>query len=351
MDRHLKFSKLSVTILSISIFILLQACTSTASPGNPWATPDRGYQISSAEEEAEFLAFMQPCIDHARETFPKAALRFKAGFPPETFFGVAARKDNKRHFFVEVNAVDGSRIRGRTLGAADVSGHHYASGDEYSLAMADIVDWLIIYPDRPEEGNLLGKYMLLRQDGLVSGPCNPQDSEIQKFRIFQENYSFVPPSDSDWSLHGRDVNAEVSLQKGGAGPNELNTIYAVRYKVPQFKTDQELVTKIMETEKKNLGDPNRYTLKEHTVTAYTEKETSCALSHQVIEDKEALLAKSGVRGPMIREILSLVCVHPREWNTAVTLVYSHRYQPGYRDPRFIDKANTVFQSLAFSERN
>jgi hypothetical protein len=193
--------------------------------------------------------------------------------------------------------------------------------------------------------------MLLIQDGLISGPCDPQNTEFQHFRLFRENYSFVPPSGAGWKLHGKYADSDVGLQKEGEGPNELNTIYAVRYKVPLFKTDQELVTKIKETEEKNIGEPNRYTLKEHTVTTYTEKETRCGLSHQVIEDKKALLAKSGERGPMIREILSLICVHPRQWDTAVNLTYSHRYQPGHRDPEFTDKANTIFHSLAFKERN
>jgi hypothetical protein len=347
MDSRLKCLIPYATILSASILILLQACATTSSNENPWATPDRGFSVSSEKEKTELLAFMQPCVEPARETLPEVALRFKAGFPPETFFYVVARTDNEYNFFVEVKAIDGNRIHGRIQSAADVNGRHYASGDEYSLAIADTVDWLVIYPDRPEEGNLLGKYMLLLQDGLMFGPCNPQDSELQHFRLFRENYSFVPPSGAGWKLHGKYADSDVSLQKDGEGPNELNTIFAVRYKVPLFKTDQELVTKIMEAEKKNLGDPNRYTLKEHTVTAYTEKETRCALSHQVIEDKKALLAKSGERGPMIREILSLVCVHPREWDTAVNLTYSHRYQPGHRDSEFTDKANTIFNSLAF----
>jgi hypothetical protein len=338
MDNRLKWFTPYKTILTACILILIQACATTSSIENPWISPDRGFSVSSVEEETELLAFMQPCVDHARETLPKVALRFKAGFSPETFFYVVARKDNKRHFILEVNAIDGSRIHGRTLSAADVNGLHYASGDEYSLAMTDIVDWIVIHPDRPEEGNLLGKYMLLLQDGLMSGPCNPQNSELQHFRLFRENYSFVPPRGAGWKLHGKYADSDVGLQKDGEGPNELNTIFAVRYKVPLFKTDQELVTKIMEAEKKNLGDPKRYRLKEHTVTAYTEKETRCTLSHQVIEDKKALLTKSGERGPMIREILSLVCVHPRERNTAVNLTYSHRYQPGYRDSEFILKS-------------
>ena len=350
MDKRLKCLNPYATILSASILILLQACATIPSNENPWAvSPNRGFSVSSEKEKTELLAYMQPCVDHARETLPEVALRFKAGFPPETFFYVVARKDNERHFIVEVNTIDSSQIHGHTLSAADVNGRHYASGDEYSLAMVDIVDWFVIYPDRPEEGNLLGKYMLLLQDELVSGPCNPQDSELQRFRLFRENYSFVPPSGAGWKLHGKNADSDVGLQKNGAGPNELNTIFAVRYKVPLFKTDQELVTMIMEVEKKNLGDPNRYALKEHAVTAYMKKETKCALSHQVIEDKKALLANSGERSPMIREILSLVCVHPRQWDTAVNLTYSHRYQLGHRDSEFTDKANTIFDSLAFKK--
>jgi len=351
MDERLKCLKPYVVILSVSILILLQACATTSSIENPWATPDRGFSVSSEKEEKELLAFMQPCVDHARETISEVALRFKAGLPAGTFFYVVARKDNERHFMVKVNTIDGSRINGHILSAAQVNGRHYKSGDEYSLHMADIVDWLIIHPDRPEEGNFLGRYMLLLQDGLVSGSCNPRNSEFQHFRLFRKNYSFVPPSDPGWELHGKYLQADVSLQKKGEGPNEVNTIYAIRYKLRSlFKTDQELVTMIKKTEEKNLGDPKRYTLREHKVTAYTEKKTKCAISHQVIEDKKALLAKSGERGPMIREILSLTCVHPRERNTVVNLTYSHRYQLSYRDPEFIDKANTIFHSLAFKER-
>jgi hypothetical protein len=111
---------------------------------------------------------------------------------------------------------------------------------------------------------------------------------------------------------------------------------------------QELVDTTLETENKNLGDPDRYTLLQHEVVAYTEKETSCARSHQVIEDRTAL-KRSGERAPMVREILSLVCVHPSNKNMVVTLTYAHRYQPGYRDPMFIDNADRVFRSLAFSK--
>jgi hypothetical protein len=47
--------------------------------------------------------------------------------------------------------------------------------------------------------------------------------------------------------------------------------------------------------------------------------------------------------------MELICVHPAKEKMAVTLSYSHRYHTGHRDPEFIEKAETVFQSLAFSK--
>ncbi|NNJ97260.1 MAG: hypothetical protein HKP12_08870 [Gammaproteobacteria bacterium] len=75
-----------------------------------------------------------------------------------------------------------------------VRGQAHAAGDTIELAIADVVDWLISYDDRPEKGNLLGKYMLMRQDVLMSGPCDPQHREFKHFRLFRSDYSFVPPT-------------------------------------------------------------------------------------------------------------------------------------------------------------
>ena len=331
----------------------LTACAtpSTTPPRNPWASPDREYNFSSQETNADLNALMQPCIDHARETFPEAAVRFDAGLPPETLFVVVAFSDYGTTEYVFVDATDATQINGLMYRDSRVNGRRYDRGDRISLDITDVVDWLIQYPDRPEEGNLTGKYMLLRQDGLAHGACNPQDSEFQHFRFFAWEYSFVPPGVEGWEADGQTNDADMSMQEKGDSPNELNTLYANGYSAPAFATDQEFIDKIIEVEKKNLGDPARYTLFEHRVAAYTEHETRCVRSHQVIEDNQALLSKSGERGPMTREILSLACVHPRMNTMVVGITYSHRYQPGHRDPAFTEKADTVFKSLAFKIRN
>jgi hypothetical protein len=257
--------------------------------------------------------------------------------------------DHPPNFYVRVKKVDDGRIHGRIVSNGVIlDGRHYRWGKKYKLAATEIVDWLIIYADRPEEGNLLGKYMLFRQDGLMTGACDPQHAEFRHFRLFRESYSFVPPIAAPWRLYGQSKDADAVVQEYGAGPDEANTVYSVRYEVPVFETDLDFVHFVQETEKKNLGDPDRYTLREHDVSTYSQRGARCALSRQIIDDNAAL-KRTGERTSMIREIRALVCIHPGQGTTAVALTYSHRYQPGHRDAEFNAKTSAVFESLAFSK--
>jgi hypothetical protein len=355
MHRRWKMIKRKKDIPVLMTLVLLSSCAAAPSTKNPWQTPDRDFIVSSKKEAAQLDEYMQPCMEYARETFSDAYRRFIEESPQKTTFAIEALDDNQRNFYVAVTNVAGSQIDGRINNInrnARVKGRAYSRGDYIQLTGTDIVDWLIIYPDRPEEGNLLGKYLLLRQEDLVSGSCNPQDPEFKHFRLFLENYSFVPPVGNGWQIRGKNADAEVSMANlTGGGPHEVDVVYATRYQSPRFATNQDFIKKIAEVEKKNVGDPERVTLLKHEVTEYKKKKARCVLSRQVIEDRQALLSKSGERGPMIREILSLACVHPAEQDTVVDLVFSHRYQPGHRDPEFPDKAAAVFDSLAFTVRN
>jgi hypothetical protein len=310
-----------------------------------WGTPSPYYRNSNLNptDTAEQKHLMQPCVDHARQTFPEAALRFEAGLPRKTTLAVVTRPSRADgtpyHVLVEVGSIIGTQINGRKrdAGVIEVDGRSYDRGDNYSLATTDIVDWTIEYPDQPEEGNWLKKYLLLRQDGLVSGPCDPLHSEFQHSRFFGYEYSLVPPSGPQWHMRGghvvKEYDFDMFMQELGDSPHEVNTLSAAQYfdlKTPLYETDQELVIS-------------------SEVIAYTELGAKCTLSHRLHEDGEARLSSSGERGPMIREIMELGCLHPSQSKLTVQLTYSHRYQDGYRDPEFVDKANRVFQSLAFTE--
>ena len=338
----------------VFVTALLTACaTSTAPPSNPWQTVSRSYAPGSAEERTRLNAFLQPCINHARETFPQAVSRFEAGLPAGTDFVVVARRRSGSTFYVLVNDIDGSQIDGRIANPkVHVDGRDFVHGDKYALATTDIADWLITYPDRPEEGNLLGKYLLLRQDGLVSGPCDPYGSEFRHFRFFEMEYSFVPPDPKGWEVSSEANGHDFLMQQGRNDPNKFNAVYAMHFDVPVFKTDQEMIDSISRSKSDDFGNPKRYTLLKHDVAADTAHEARCVRSIQVVEDKQALLSEeTRERGLMIVEHLQLACIHPRIDTMAVAITYLHTHPPGRRDPEVDEKADTVFKSLAFKTRN
>lgn len=352
MDRCTNHSNLPLVVFIVGAVVLLQACaTKPIPPDNPWVTPNRGYSVSSQKEQLKLMELMQPCIKHARAGLADAYREYTENAPPNTTFSVVALNDQNATFYTDVTNFHESYLLGRILGSQRVQGDSYTAGDTIKLATTDVVDWLISYRDRPEKGNLLGKYMLMRQDGLMSGPCDPERRESQHFRLFRSDYSFVPPIGDGWEFVEGGVDADVSLvNRNGKGPDEVNVLMAARLQSQVFTTDRELIKEIAEIQKKDVENNGCAILKLHKVTAYKHKKTRCVYSHRVFEDRQALLSNAEL-GFMIREILSLACVHPAKQDTVIALSYSHRYHPGYRDLEFEDNATAVFESLAFTVTN
>jgi len=348
-------------------FILASACCLVLScasiPGetpSPWDFPKRGYQLTSDREQANLLASMLPCIDYARETFPEVLRRYESGFPEGTDFKVIVFDDEQYTSQVSVWFIEDELIEGRIKNLHTIKGKPYIPGDIIYVNRADLVDWYVVYRDRPAEGNLIGKYLLLKQDGLAAGACDPHDLEFQRYRFFGENYSFVPPGPDGWEMRVPAEGHDVLMLEKGAGPDEINTLSSARYRFPMIATHQELVSATRGFMQYSPEDSDRYTLVEHEIEPFSKKEMTpvtfnnlaiCVISRQTIADRQALLAESGKRGTLIRESRTLVCIHPGESDMAVVVNYSHRYLPGRRDPEFTSKADQVFQSIAFKTRN
>ena len=306
------------------------------------------------------VASMKPCIDFARDTFPEVLSRYENGLPGGTELKAIVFDDEKYTSQVSVWAVEDDLIQGRISRRHTIEGKLYAPGDNISINKSDIVDWYIIHKDRPAEGNMIGKYLLLKQDGLAAGVCDPHDIEFQRFRFFAQNYSFVPAGTEGWEMQLPPEGQDMLMLEKGASPNEVNTLSSTRYKFPLIDSKQELVETTRGFMEYAPEDPDRYTITEHEIAPYTKKQTMpvnfnslamCVVSRQVIADTQAFLLESGEQGTMIRETQTLVCVHPTERDRAVVLNYSHRYQPGNRDPEFLNKAGQVFESIAFKTRN
>jgi len=321
---------------------------------NAWKTPHRELVALQSGQDEDIDALIRPCVDYSRETFPDAVSRFQAQLPKGAYFLVVVGQPDpyvsKDHQYLIVDSIKGSRIKGR-----ESNEQHERRRRRVTADAGQVADWVIVYPDRPESGNLLRKYALLRQDGLVESACDPQHPEYRHFRLFRASYSFVPPSGPNWQLRGAHVTADGStyvdmwMQEHGEGPHELNTLATETIGNNYvFNSDQELVDLIAGTEKSAYIETDRHVPLEQSVTAYDGLDARCALSHRSAQDKKALLSASGERGPMIREIMELGCVHSSTDKIYINITYSHRYKPGNRDPGFVEAANDVFQSLAFS---
>jgi len=353
--------KLFNQFIVIGVSCLTLSCASI--PGetpSPWDFPSRGYSISSAAEQAHLVVSMQPCIDFARDTFPEVLNRFETGLLADAELKAIVFDDEKFTSQISVWTAEGNQIHGRISNIHPIKGKLFGPGDNISINKSDIVDWYIIHQDRPAEGNMIGKYLLLKQDGLAAGACDPHDIEFQRFRFFAQQYSFVPPGTDGWEMRAPREGQDVLMIEKGAGPDELNTLSSSRYRFPIVNSHQELVDTTRGFMEFDPADAERYTVIEHEIDPYTKKPampinfnslTMCVVSRQVVADKQAIFLKSGKKGTMIRETQTLICVHPTERDVAVVLNYSHRYQPGNRDSEFIDKANQVFESVAFKTRN
>jgi len=325
---------------------LLVSCA-TPYLSNPWETPNRYIRIPLSEQ-AQFNASLQPCIEHARDTFAEANYRFQDGLPRGGVFYAIVFNDQQGTSYIEVDSSDSASIRGYVNFGNSIKGESYTAGDNITLPQSDLIDWSITYPDRPAEGNLLSKYMLLMQDGLATGDCDPADIELQRYRYFAVNYSFVPPGTDGWELDEPADGTDVIMQEKNKDLDEINTVSSSRYRISPSISDQQLIEQVRMFGNYRSEEGVRYNVIKLEADTYTKKGTRCARTRHTVEDKEALLANSGKRGLMIRDVQTLLCVHPLAKQVAIVLDYSHSHHPGKRDSEFSNKADAMFEGLAFT---
>ncbi|HEY0778867.1 MAG TPA: hypothetical protein VGD56_12935 [Gemmatirosa sp.] len=125
------------------------------------ATPPRDTPtaFTSRADEDAMRAALAPAVAQARRTYPAARARYLRGLPAGHHFFVAALlRDDAGHTeqaFVAVDSVARGRVFGRI--ASDIGlVRGYRSGDPYTLAETELLDWTVQRPDGSEEGNAVG---------------------------------------------------------------------------------------------------------------------------------------------------------------------------------------------------
>ena len=230
---------LIIRLIIINATCLLVSCA-TPYLRNPWETPNRYIRIPVSEQE-QFNASLQPCIEHARKTFDEAKNRFRDGLLGEGVFYAIVFNDQKESSYIEVDSSDSGLIRGYVNFGNSIKGENYTAGDYIILPQSDLIDWSITYLNRPADGNLLSKYILLKQDGLATGDCDPADAELQHYRYFSVNYSFIPPGTDGWALDDPGAGSDMIMQEKDKDRDEINTITSSRYRIPSIISDKQLI--------------------------------------------------------------------------------------------------------------
>lgn len=183
---------------------------------------------------------------------------------------------------------------------------------------------------------------------LVVAACAPRLQEVQvpPERIFRNGYSLVPLNERGWFIAGGNPY-QLGIGKSGEGPDETLAIQAVLVKLPAFTTSEEFVRLVKEGQVKDT-DPKRFKVIKHDSAAYPEKAPNCAKAYALAEDNAAL-KRSRLTGHMLLEMLALTCAHPKDNTIGVNVAYSHRYYPGQKDDRFLEKASSVLNSVEFGD--
>ncbi len=177
---------------------------------------------------------------------------------------------------------------------------------------------------------------------------HPRGTEVRipPERISQKGYSVLPLNEEGWVINRRD-SYQLVLGKYGKNPDETFSLWAVLARLPAFKTSEEFVRIAKEGQAKDT-DPQRFKTMKHEVTVYPMKGVDCAKSHMVVVD-HAATKRSGKAGDMILETLTLICAHPKDKSVGVNVAYSHRYYPEFPDPKFLEKATSVLDSVQITE--
>jgi hypothetical protein len=149
----------------LSIFVALLAASAIAQ--NPELAPRAAPDISAfvtPEQRKALDEAMKPHVEQAQKTFPGTKARFLAGLQKGQFLFVTTRLYDEcgrsELVFISVTGIQGGIVEGRIWSHPNPNIlTSYRFRDRYAFPEAQLVDWLIAFPDGSEEGNLVGRFM------------------------------------------------------------------------------------------------------------------------------------------------------------------------------------------------
>jgi hypothetical protein len=127
----------------------------------PNALPDKPVRVRLQDTARKMEEAIEPYVEKAKKTYPKAKKRFLKGLPPQYTFLVTVKLTEGIKYeivFITVEAIANHRIYGRIASDIEIL-KNYKADDKYDCPEEEILDWTIQLPDGSEEGNFVGKFL------------------------------------------------------------------------------------------------------------------------------------------------------------------------------------------------
>jgi hypothetical protein len=185
--------------------------------------------------------------------------------------------------------------------------------------------------------------MLVLLNSCVPLPKSLPVIETPPVRMHQTGYSILPLDEPGWEIGKKD---RIELVIGKRGNMDHTYVYrSLLVKLEPYTNPGEFVD-VVKKSINNDVDTTRFNTVKHETVPHRFQSAICARSHLLHEDKKALKSSSKP-GNMIMEMRVLTCGHPKDKQVGVMVIYSERYWPGDRDPKFDSRAEELMAGLLF----
>ena len=182
---------------------------------------------------------------------------------------------------------------------------------------------------------------------LLLGSCASQEVQVPPERFFQKGFSFMLPNEKGWVVGAR-TPLRIVLGKRGESPDETLVVEANVIEGPTPLQSNEELLRIAKEVATGNTNPLRFNYLKREFSPHVEKGNNCVRFHITAED-HGVAKRSRKAEHMILEKLDLLCVHPKNKRVAISMQYSQRTYPDQRDPRFLERATSVLNSIEFTD--
>lgn len=190
-------------------------------------------------------------------------------------------------------------------------------------------------------------FIIALGSGLLACATAPRQAEVISLppaRMVLEGFSFLPLAEEGWMIGGRS-DSRIVLGKYGTHLDESFVISVTRVSEKGVATHERLREYV---KREAAIDPKdkRYQNRRQEFSTASVGGALCVVQEEEAEDYGAL-TRSGRPDPMIQQLRQIVCAHPTTMDTLVCIGFSHRHYAEDRDPAFLTKSQSLFDSIEF----